>query len=190
MAVTGASAEAGRYSHLPLIPLESVSFMINHTDWYSTLSLADGTELSIAPFGDADLEAICAIENRAHSTPWRRAHFEDSLKASHHHCIGVHQSGRWLGYAIVSCIAGEAELLLLVIDPPWQGRGLARQVLNHLFECLHGLADTLFLEVRVGNRRAIALYESLEFNQVGIRPGYYQTAAGAEDAVIFARMLD
>ncbi len=164
--------------------------MADHARWCTTLLLKDHTSLGVAPFGEPDLEAICAIEQRSHEVPWRRAHFEDSIRASHHHCIGVHQNGHWLGYAIVSCVAGEAELLLLVIDRPWQRRGLARELLNHIFECLRGSADTLFLEVRAGNHGAITLYESLDFNQVGIRPDYYQTAVGVEDAIIFARLLD
>lgn len=136
-----------------------------------------------------DLTAICAIETRAHSLPWKRSHFVDSIRTGHHHCLGVRSGKHWVGYAIVSCIAGEAELLLLVVDIPWQGRGVASGLLKHVFACLQGQADTLFLEVQVSNERAIALYESLDFNQVGVRPGYYQTARGAEDALLYARMI-
>lgn len=152
--------------------------------------LDEQTPVSIEPFVSDDLDAICAIERRTHAFPWQHAHFADSLKASHHHCLGARLHEQWLGYAIVSCIAGEAELLLLVVDTPWQGRGIASQLLNHLIQCLHGQADTLFLEVSAGNSRAIDLYEALAFNQVGIRPNYYQSPGHTEDALILARTLN
>ena len=43
---------------------------------------------------------------------------------------------------------------------------------------------TLWLEVRASNAAAIALYESLGFNEATIRRNYYPTADGHEDAII------
>jgi ribosomal-protein-alanine N-acetyltransferase len=45
---------------------------------------------------------------------------------------------------------------------------------------------TLWLEVRASNVAAIALYESLGFNEATIRRNYYPTADGREDAIIMA----
>jgi len=53
----------------------------------------------------------------------------------------------------------------------------------------HG-ADTVFLEVRPSNRTALRLYDSLGFNQVGLRRGYYPSDKGREDAIIMARLVD
>lgn len=163
--------------------------MNNNWSWHSHFALDDKTQVSIEPFIDADLDTIYQIELQAHPTPWQRVHFTDSLKASHHHCLGVRLGSQWLAYAIVSCAGGEAELLLLVVDAPWQKRGIAKGLMTSIFQSLRGRADTLFLEVRASNDRAIRLYESLEFNQVGTRPGYYPAPGGVEDALIYARML-
>ena len=46
-----------------------------------------------------------------------------------------------------------------------------------------------FLEVRPSNTAAIRLYQSLGFEQVGMRRGYYQAASGREDAVVLKRVL-
>ena len=51
----------------------------------------------------------------------------------------------------------------------------------------HGWA---FLEVRPSNRPAILLYESLGFEPVGLRRGYYQAVGGREDAIVYRRDLD
>ena len=41
-----------------------------------------------------------------------------------------------------------------------------------------------FLEVRPSNTAAIRLYQSLGFEQIGMRRGYYQAVGGREDAVV------
>jgi ribosomal-protein-alanine N-acetyltransferase len=48
----------------------------------------------------------------------------------------------------------------------------------------------MFLEVRPSNARAIRLYDSLGFNQIGTRNGYYPARnGGREDALVLACML-
>ena len=45
--------------------------------------------------------------------------------------------------------------------------------------------DTLWLEVRVSNTRARAIYERYGFTAVGVRKGYYPAVRGTrEDAVV------
>lgn len=60
-------------------------------------------------------------------------------------------------------------------------------LLEHLIDELEkrGVA-TLWLEVRASNAAAIALYESLGFNEATIRRNYYPTTDGREDAIIMA----
>jgi ribosomal-protein-alanine N-acetyltransferase len=48
---------------------------------------------------------------------------------------------------------------------------------------------TLWLEVRASNTAAIALYESLGFNEATIRRNYYPAKEGREDAIIMALPL-
>jgi ribosomal-protein-alanine N-acetyltransferase len=48
----------------------------------------------------------------------------------------------------------------------------------------------MFLEVRPSNPKAIKLYRSLGFNEIGMRPGYYPAANGKrEDAIVMARII-
>lgn len=164
--------------------------MGNNATWHGSLQLKDAPPLQVELFDEVDLDAICRIELQAHAYPWKRSHFADSLKASHQYCLGARAGDRWVAYAVVSCVAGEAELLLLVVDRAWQGRGVGRQLLSHIVQCLQKAADTVFLEVGASNERAIALYELMDFNQVGFRPNYYRRGSHSEDALIFARTLD
>ena len=84
----------------------------------------------------------------------------------------------------------EATLFNIAVAPEFQRKGLGRELLDALIVGLEekGIV-TLWLEVRDSNRAAIALYESLGFNEVSIRRNYYPTADGREDARIMALPL-
>ena len=50
-------------------------------------------------------------------------------------------------------------------------------------------ANTIFLEVRQTNVRAINMYQMAGFNEIGLRKNYYPAANSKENAVIMALML-
>ena len=91
---------------------------------------------------------------------------------------------------MVSSGAGESHLLNMFIAIEQQGQGLGRLLLTSA--CQHARdvdAAKMFLEVRVGNGRAITLYESVGFRQIGVRKDYYPGLLGREDAVCMALNL-
>lgn len=141
--------------------------------------------LRLASLALEHLPLLLAIEQRSHLTPWSEAHFRGSLTNAHH-VVGLFNGEQLVAYAVVSLVAGEAELLLLVVDEPWQGKGVGAIFLEQLLVLIQSQANALFLEVRAGNVAAIQLYENLGFNQVGERPNYYATPWGREDALVYA----
>jgi ribosomal-protein-alanine N-acetyltransferase len=91
---------------------------------------------------------------------------------------------------VLSAAAGEAHILNLCVRPELQGRGLSRQILDHLLELAHSRqARTVFLEVRPSNQRALRLYANAGFCEVGIRRGYYPASKGREDGLVLAKEL-
>jgi len=77
----------------------------------------------------------------------------------------------------------------IAVDAPHRGRGIARGLLQHLFERTVGDGERGYtLEVRVSNAAAIHLYESLGFVATGLRRGYYTD--NREDALIMWRDHD
>jgi [ribosomal protein S18]-alanine N-acetyltransferase len=79
-----------------------------------------------------------------------------------------------IGMAICRVVADEAELLTVAVDPGHRRRGGARLLLDAVVEkAQSGGARSLFLEVGEDNARARALYDSLGFDVVGRRAGYY-----------------
>ena len=77
----------------------------------------------------------------------------------------------------------------LCVDPTAQRLGAGRKMLEHMIKRVRSKAETVFLEVRPSNIKAIRLYNSLGFNEIGIRKGYYPAKNGREDAVMLALEL-
>lgn len=140
----------------------------------------------IRPLQLEDLPAVVALERRAHAVPWSQGNFADA-HASNYHMVVMEEGGRVIGYGIVQVILDEGHLLNITIDPGLHGRGLGRLLLQDLLDYARSKTDTLFLEVRPSNGRAIALYQSVGFNEIGLRRNYYNTPGGGrEDALLMA----
>ncbi len=140
----------------------------------------------VGRLGVQHLDELQAIEQRGYAYPWSVKIMQDTFKAGTA-CWGLLDAeGRVLGYAFFSMAVGEAQLLNLCVDTAQQGRGLGRQLMQHLM----GLAreefcTILLLEVRRSNTAARRLYESLGFTTLGVRKGYYPNGPGAsEDALV------
>lgn len=136
-----------------------------------------------------DLPAALAIEQRSHDFPWTEKTLA-SNQGERYLNLRIDVDGVMAGFAITQKVLDEATLFNIAIDPAFQRRGLGRTLLTHLISELEQQdIFTLWLEVRASNARAIALYESLGFNEVTIRRNYYPAAEGREDAIIMALPL-
>lgn len=88
------------------------------------------------------------------------------------------------GFSLARCVADEAELLLIAVDPACQRTGIGQSLLNHFIESVRRWGATrLHLEVRDGNP-AVAMYRTAGFIPAGRRRNYYHGAdSRAYDAV-------
>jgi [ribosomal protein S18]-alanine N-acetyltransferase len=143
-------------------------------------------KIELVPMADSDIDAVTAIEQRAHAFPWTRGNFSDSLKAGHSAWV-LSEGGALVGYGVLMMTVEEAELLTVTISPEYQRRGLGSMLLDQLFDVArsHG-ATRMLLEVRPGNESGLALYRRFGFAEIGRRRAYYH---GKEDAIVMARDL-
>ena len=137
----------------------------------------------------ADLKSVAAVERSAYAYPWSLGIFRDCLLAGYY-CLVLDVGNTVTGYGIMSIAAAEAHLLNLCVHPNAQHAGYGRRLLTALLlKAGDADVDKVFLEVRPSNEIALRLYHSVGFEQIGIRPAYYQAERGREDAVILAADL-
>lgn len=141
---------------------------------------------TISSLTTTDLTRAYEIETRAHAFPWSEKTFATN-QGERYLNFRLMAGEVMAAFAITQVVLDEATLFNIAVDPDWQRQGLGRQLLEHLISELEKRdVLTLWLEVRASNHAAIALYESLGFNEATIRRNYYPTASGREDAIIMA----
>ncbi len=141
------------------------------------------------PMHDGDVRAVMEIERRAYQFHWTEGIFRDCLRVGYC-CWVMEVAGAMVGYGVMSLVVGEAHLLNICVSPDWQRQGYGRMLLEHFMELARERgAGQMFLEVRLSNQGAIALYHGRGFNEVGMRKNYYPGEKGREDALILAKEL-
>jgi len=136
-----------------------------------------------------DLAGVMAIETAIYPYPWTEGIFDDCIRVGYP-CHVYQQKGEIVSYSVLSVGAGEAHILTVCVREDYQCQGVGSMMMEHMMKLAQiGRAESMLLEVRPSNEKAIRLYQRLGFIEVGIRPDYYPAAGGREDALIMARQL-
>lgn len=103
-------------------------------------------------------------------------------------CAGlVLSGGKPAGFAMLRCVAGEAEVLTLCTLPEYRRQGLAAQLVAWcLAHAGTQKAEDVFLEVSVNNPAAQKLYAQAGFKPKGQRRAYYPDGS---DALVLGHAL-
>lgn len=142
----------------------------------------------IFPLTPEYVPQIAALEQQCFSDPWSEASVARECKDPLSHWLVAVEDGRVVGYIGSQSVPPEADVMNLAVAADCRRRGLGRQLLHALLTLLHSQGiERLFLEVRVSNAPAIALYHAFGFEQVGLRKKYYIDPE--EDALILRKEL-
>ena len=147
--------------------------------------------LTIRAMQQSDLDEVYAIEVVAHRTPWPYDIFRDCLLVGYD--CRVLEREEALQSEIVAYVMSRykdnlCHILNLCVAPAWQGQGYGRHLLTYVLahpgqDNVHGAT----LEVRPSTIVALHLYETMGFQQVCIKPHYYEDADGFEDGIVLHR---
>ena len=159
----------------------------------ATLVPPSGLRTAIAwrPLAPDDLAYVAALERQIHAAPWSLGNFRDALAAGYCATVGERE-GRIVAFGVLMLAPGEAQILNLSVVPDARRQGLGRALLRRLVDvAIRAGAEQAFLEVRVSNTPALALYAAEGFSAVGRRHDYYPATATTprEDALVLRRAL-
>jgi ribosomal-protein-alanine N-acetyltransferase len=147
-------------------------------------------EVQFAPLVAERIDAVLQIEQRAYAHPWNRTNFSDALQSGYQAQMLL--TGQTvLGYFVAMEGVEEVHLLNITVAPKFRSQGWSRMMLDALALWARGRgAQWVWLEVRVGNSRAIHVYEAQGYARVGVRKDYYPAGHGKrEDAVVMGLRL-
>lgn len=130
-----------------------------------------------------DVDALFHMETACFNDPWTRDYF---LNLIHNPCVCfyiVTKDGSPVGYAGITVILDECEILNVAVMPKHRKEGLGRLLMNNIIEeGKDAGVCSFFLEHRESNIPAAALYSSLGFEEYDKRRNYYSSPT--EDAVL------
>lgn len=140
-------------------------------------------QLSLRPATPDDLPIILEIEQKTHAAPWTQEHFQLELSKPYSHFLVMtddETDSKIAGYIILWTLLDECQILNIVVDPPYQRKGLAKQMIRKSVQlAFQKNILKIVLDVRKSNLPAIQLYQSLHFVITHIRKGFY---SNGEDA--------
>jgi [ribosomal protein S18]-alanine N-acetyltransferase len=150
--------------------------------------------LRFRPVVEADLGRIMEIEAAGFLHPWSEALLRAELGHAWSTLLaavtpGVGTGDRILGYIVFWLVHDEVHVLNVGTAPEARRRGVGRALMEEAVAWGRGRGARLStLEVRRSNAPAIALYRSLGYREVGVRPRYY--AEENEDAIVMTLVFD
>lgn len=157
---------------------------------------ATATGLALRPMVVADIDAVHALERSVFPHPWSRANFVDSL-ASGYDCWVLRDAGQGpddgalAGYFLLMYALDEAHLLDVAVAGERHGTGLGRYLLDRIAARARERGmESILLEVRPSNERALQVYRRYGYQEIGRRKGYYPAHEGRrEDAIVMRFVL-
>lgn len=137
-----------------------------------------------------DLDAIILIEKTCFTADaWSEEDFSFRLEIGAPRFINLvvdDDCDEVVAYLTASYVAGEMNIDSVAVAENYRRKGLASELIKTAITISR--PELVMLEVRESNLSAIALYESLGFEEVGFRRNYYEQPV--ENAVLMTKRIE
>lgn len=120
------------------------------------------------------LSAVARIEEICFSEPWSERSLSLLLEGANFGVVAL-KGGEVAAYGGMTCVLDEGSVTNIATLPEHRRRGLGRALVDRmLLESQKRGVNAVFLEVRVSNHAARELYLSEDFEECGLRRGFYR----------------
>ena len=145
-------------------------------------------EIIIVQMTENHVSAVAEMEKLCFSDPWSENSVRSELNNPLSLWLVALDGDKVVGYIGSQTAADESDMMNLAVLPEYRGMHIGSKLTEELTRFLISKGSTaLFLEVRESNFPAIALYEKMGFEQIGLRPNYYFHPK--ENAIIMRKEL-
>lgn len=135
-----------------------------------------------------DLEQVVEIERQNFSVPWTENGFFSFLIRNDTLFLVAKEEEQVLGYMGIMMVLDEGEITNVSVTEKSRRKGVGRLLVQTMLDRMRAAGiQTIHLEVRKSNAPAIALYETFDFVQDGVRKNYYEEPT--EDAILMSCRL-
>lgn len=137
------------------------------------------------PASVADAKDLTHIRAQCFHETWQEKTFADMINDTKNICLIIPGTA----YVLAQKIPPEAELITIAVMPEHRRRGIAQNLLSHLWQILQSDGiHALYLEVNETLTGAQNLYRKIGFESTGRRKGYYQNSRGIREDAILMRL--
>jgi [ribosomal protein S18]-alanine N-acetyltransferase len=137
------------------------------------------------------LDEVMEIEIKVFPFPWTRKVFQSTIREGYDCWVARDTQNILVGYFVLMRVVDEVHLLTIAVHGELHGQGVGRKLLDNVIELARGMKiDSLLLEVRPSNERALEIYHQYGFMQIGRRMNYYVAPNNTrEDALVMRLKL-
>lgn len=140
------------------------------------------SSFTICSIGLEDIDDVIQIADECGLSPWSAEDYADEVKKNESTLVGLKtevgdMAGFFVGRRVLSNSIEpgfDAEIYNIGVRKRFQRRGCGRMLLDAFLEkCISDSVESVWLDVRISNRRAIAFYREFGFSEFTLRKGFY-----------------
>ena len=132
-------------------------------------------KIEIFPMTKDDIFGVSALEKECFSSPWSQKSLTEELENENAVFLVAKNGQAVVGYIGCILVCGEASITNVAVAKNLRRQKIGSLLIENLISALKQRdAKSVFLEVRVSNKGAIALYEKYAFTICGERKNFYR----------------
>lgn len=136
-----------------------------------------------------DIDVVLKLEDELFTSKWTQEQFEYELTENEFSKLFVMiENEEIIGYFGEWILFDQAQITTIGVSKKHQGKGYSKLMMQRMIEeACNSNCETISLEVRVSNVKAINLYHKFGFETINIRKNYYQD--NNEDAFLMMKAI-
>lgn len=132
------------------------------------------------------VEQVVELQSSCFPDGWSKQGLLDGINSANLLGVTAFEKEQLVGFLTYSLSEDFSELNDVLVKPTFRRQGVANSLMGEFISRVKGKTPKIFLEVRLSNVSAQALYEKWGFSRLSVRKKYY---SDGEDALVMQKEL-